>query len=293
MGSDSFYPEERPVHTVRVGGFWIGATPVTNRQFATFVAATGHRTVAEQPPEAARYPGAPAENLVPGSLVFFPTAGPVDTRNIANWWAWTPGATWRHPRGPASSIDGLDDHPVVHVAWDDVTAYCAWASADLPTEAEWEWAARGGLDGAAFAWGDDERPGGTFMANTWQGQFPWQNTAEDGFVLTSPVGSYPANGYDLFDMAGNVWEWTSDRWTGSHPQRQERACCVPRTPRGGARAATGNGQPEAHAMPRKVVKGGSHLCAPGYCFRYRPAARQPQDVDTGTSHVGFRVVVRP
>jgi sulfatase modifying factor 1 len=293
MGSERFYPEERPIHRVHVEDFWIAATPVTNRQFAVFVAATGYRTVAERAPDPALYPGAPAANLVAGSLVFFPSAGPVDVRNLANWWAWTPGANWRQPRGPNSSLEYLEHHPVVHVALEDAHAYCAWAEADLPTEAEWEFAARGGHDGATFVWGEDECPDGQIMANTWQGQFPWQNTAEDGFILTSPVGSYPANSYGLFDMAGNVWEWTSDWWTASHPAAQERACCVPGNPRGGTRPASGNRRPTPRAIPRKVVKGGSHLCAPGYCFRYRPAARQPQDIDTGMSHVGFRVVVRP
>jgi formylglycine-generating enzyme required for sulfatase activity len=292
MGSARFSPEEQPIHPVHIEGFWIGATPVTNRQYAVFVAATGYHTVAERPPDAERSSRA-AANLVLGSLVFFPTTGPVDWGNVASWWAWTPGANWRHPRGPASSIDSLDDHPVVHVAWDDVTAYCAWADTDLPTEAEWERAARGGIDGATFVWGDDERPDGQHMANTWQGQFPWQNTAEDGFVLTSPVGSYPANGYDVFDMAGNVWEWTSDWWTAGHADAPDRPCCVPRTLGDGTRSVRGNGRLAPPAMPRKVVKGGSHLCAPSYCFHYRPAARQPQDIEAAMSHVGFRVVVRP
>jgi formylglycine-generating enzyme required for sulfatase activity len=289
MGSDRFYPEERPVREVRVERFWIDRHPVTNRQFSRFVAATGYVTVAERAPDPALYPGAPPENLVAGSMVFWPTSGPVDPRDQTQWWAWTPGADWRRPRGPLSSSAELMDHPVVHVALRDAEAYCAWAGTDLPTEAEWEYAARGGLDGAIFTWGDEERPGGQFMANTWQGHFPWQNSREDGFVSTSPVGSYPANGYGLLDMAGNVWEWTKDWYAVPNPALPPAACCSA----GGAREASFNPRQAHFRIPRKVVKGGSHLCAPSYCFRYRPAARQPQDIDTGMSHLGFRCVVRP
>lgn len=265
MGSDDFYPEERPLREVGVAGFWMDRHPVTNQQFARFVAATGYVTVAEQRPDPTLYPGAPPENLVAGSMVFVPTLAHVDLANHAQWWAWTPGADWRHPQGPHTGIDGLANHPVVHVAFRDAAAYCAWAEAALPTEAEWEYAARGGRDGATYTWGDEERPGGVLMANYWQGHFPWLNTQEDGFLFTSPVGSFPANGYGLLDMAGNVWEWTADWY--SPPSAQFR-------------------------IPRRVVKGGSHLCAPSYCFRYRPAARLPQDIDTGTSHIGFRCIVR-
>jgi formylglycine-generating enzyme len=291
IGSDRFYPEERPVREVCVDGFWIDRHPVTNKQFSRFVAATGYVTVAEQPPDPALYPGAPPENLVAGSMVFTPTSGPVDLKNSANWWAWTPGANWRHPHGPQSSIAGMSDHPVVQLALTDVEAYCAWAGTELPTEAEWECAARGGLDGAVFTWGNEERPNGHSMANTWQGHFPWQNTKEDGFVFTSPVGSFPANGFGLLDMAGNVWEWTADWYTTPKPAAAT-SCCVPENPRGGEREASINPHHAHFRIPRKVVKGGSHLCAPSYCFRYRPAARQPQDIDTGMSHVGFRCIVR-
>jgi sulfatase modifying factor 1 len=287
MGSHDFYSEERPVREAHVAGFWIDRHPVTNQQFSRFVAATRYVTVAEQRPDPALYPGAPAENLVAGSMVFVPTAGPVDLHDNAQWWVWTPGANWRHPWGPESSIAGLSDHPVVHVALRDVEAYCAWAGADLPTEAEWEFAARGGLDGAVFTWGDEERPNGEIMANIWQGHFPWLNTREDGYVSTSPVGSFPANGYGLLDMAGNVWEWTKDWYALPSPAPPARACCA------AAREASINPQQAHFRIPRKVVKGGSHLCAPNYCFRYRPAARQPQDIDTGMSHIGFRAVVRP
>lgn len=292
MGSDDFYPEERPVREVRVDGFWIDRHPVTNRQFARFVAAAEYVTGAQRAPDAALYPGAPPENLVPGSMVFFQTAGPVDLVNSAQWWAWTPGADWRHPRGPWSSIEDLWQHPVVHVALEDVLAYCAWAETELPTEAEWEFAARGGLDGAIFAWGNEERPDGQLMANTWQGHFPWQNTREDGFVYTSPVGSFPANGYGLLDVTGNVWEWTADWFTVRPSPVVPQGCCMPAEPRA-VREASVNPQHAQFRIPRKVVKGGSHLCAPNYCFRYRPAARQPQDVETGMSHLGFRCVARP
>jgi formylglycine-generating enzyme len=295
MGSNDFYAEERPVQDVQVDGFWIDRHPVTNEQFSRFVAATGYVTVAERAPDPALYPGAPAENLVPGSMVFVPSSGPVDMGNLANWWAWTPGASWQHPRGPGSSLAGLADHPAVHVALADVEAYCEWVEGALPTEAEWEYAARGGLDGATFTWGNEERPNGQYMANTWQGQFPWRNTEEDGFSGTSPVGSFPANGYGLLDMAGNVWEWTSDWYTVAGAAAETRACCTAAAPQADAHTASVNPNPplSQFRIPRKVVKGGSHLCAPSYCFRYRPAARQPQDVDTGMSHIGFRTVYRP
>jgi formylglycine-generating enzyme len=291
MGSEDFYPEERPMWEVRVDGFWIDRHPVTNRQFARFVAATGYVTVAEQPLDPALYPGAPAENLVAGSMVFTPTSGPVDLRNAATWWSWTPGADWRHPYGPGSSLDGLAEHPVVQVALADAEAYCAWIGAALPTEVEWELAARGGLDGAVFAWGNEERPDGQFMANTWQGHFPWYNTEEDGFAYTSPVGSFPGNGYGLLDVAGNVWEWTAD-WYTTPRTEAGRACCTPEHARGADRERSVPPQHVQFRIPRKVVKGGSHLCAPSYCFRNRPAARQPQDIGTGMSHLGFRCVVR-
>ena len=293
MGSDTFYVEERPVHRVAVNGFWIDPHPVTNEQFARFVAETGYVTIAERRPDPALYPGAPPENLVPGSMVFFSTKGPVDLRNYANWWAWTPGATWRHPLGPTSSVLGLDQHPVVHVAYEDAEAYSAWAGKGLPTEAEWEYAARGGLEQAAFTWGDEHDPGGQPMANVWQGRFPWENLLLDGHDRTSPVGAFPPNGYGLHDMAGNVWEWTADWYTARHSDDPGKACCVPQNPRGGRREDSFNPHQRSFRIPRKVVKGGSHLCAPNYCLRYRPAARQPQEIDTGMSHLGFRCIVRP
>lgn len=292
MGSDHHYPEEAPSRFVAVDGFWIDRAPVTNRQFAAFVDATGWITQAELTPDAADYPGALPDMLVPASLVFTPTDGPVDLRRMQQWWTFLPGAQWRHPLGPGSDLAGLEDHPVVHVAWRDVAGYALWAGADLPTEAEWELAARGGLDEAEFAWGDELTPNGRWMANTWQGQFPWRNSVEDGWARTSPVGAYDPNGYGLVDMIGNTWEWTRDWWTATGTGGQSRACCAPRNPLGGDETASVDPN-DPSRIPRKVLKGGSHLCAPSYCRRYRPAARHAQPADTSTSHVGFRCVVRP
>jgi sulfatase modifying factor 1 len=292
MGSDAHYPEEAPAHRVRVNGFFIDPCPVTNRQFAAFVAATGHRTVAERVPKPADYPGALPHMLKPGSLVFRKTRGPVDLRDISNWWEWKPGAYWRHPEGKGSSVAGRLDHPVVQIAFEDAEAYVRWAGKALPTEAEWEFAARGGLDGAEFAWGDEFAPEGRQMANTWQGEFPWQNLCVDGFERTSPVGVFPANGYGLFDMAGNVWEWTTDWFSARHISDDEGPCCAPNNPRGAPVEASFDTAQPHFSIPRKVVKGGSFLCAPNYCRRYRPAARHAQMVDSGMSHIGFRCVVR-
>jgi formylglycine-generating enzyme required for sulfatase activity len=292
MGSEDFYPDEGPVRRVAVDGFWISPHPVTNQQFAAFVEETGYVTVAEQPPDPALYPGAPPESLVPGALVFTMTQGPVPLQDWTNWWAWTPGADWRHPTGPDSSLDGLSDHPVVHVSYADAAAYCEWADLELPTEAEWEFAARGGIDGAPFTWGDDDPQETEPVANTWQGGFPFENTELDGFTRTSPVGSFPPNGCGLYDMAGNVWEWTDDWYTAMREAPEEHACCAPTNPHGGDMNASYDPlQPEI-VIPRKVVKGGSHLCTPQYCYRYRPAARQPQMIDTGMSHMGFRGIKR-
>jgi formylglycine-generating enzyme required for sulfatase activity len=266
--------------------------PVTVAQFRAFVEATGHVTVAEIAPDPLEYPDADPDLLVPGSLVFHQTEGPVDLGDYRQWWRWTPGAQWRHPQGPESTLDGLDEHPVTHVAFADAEAYATWAGKELASEAEWEFAARGGLDGKRYAWGDEFAPGGTQMANTWQGEFPWQNLALDGYERTSPVGSFPANGYGLVDMAGNVWEWTADFFTPRHPGGVVHACCMPRNPRVTSPAQDlAVGQP-GEQIPRRVTKGGSHLCAPSYCLRYRPAARQGEAVDTSTSHIGFRCVVR-
>lgn len=291
MGSDHHYAEERPAHAVAVAGFLIDVTPVTNGQFRAFVEATGHVTLAEVAPDPRDYPGAPASMLKAGSLVFSPPGHPVDLRDWRQWWSFRVRANWRKPHGPGSSIRGMDDHPVVHVAYRDAEAFAVWAGKALPTEAEWEFAARGGLDGAEYAWGSDFEPQGRPMAKTWRGEFPFQNLAADGFEGTAPVGSFPANGYGLHDMIGNVWEWTADPWAAHHAPGAPQACCVPSDPRGG-RGAAGR-EPSARAMPRKVLKGGSHLCAPNYCRRYRPAARHAETVDTSTGHIGFRCVRRP
>ena len=292
MGSDRHYPEEAPVHRVTVDGFWMDRTPVTNREFRRFVAATGHVTLAELPPDPKDYPGALPHMLKAGSLVFTPPDHPVNLHDVANWWTFRFGATWRRPYGRRSTISGLDDHPVVHIAYRDAAAYASWAGKSLPTEAEWEFAARGGLDGAEFAWGDEFAPGGRPMANTWQGAFPHENLALDGYPRTSPVKIFPCNGYGLFDMIGNVWEWTSDWYSPRHQPDAAKPCCIPANPRGGPEGASRDpGLPDI-LIPRKVLKGGSHLCAPNYCRRYRPAARHPEPVDTSTSHVGFRCVVR-
>ena len=274
MGSDRFYPEEAPVREVSVGGFAIDRHPVTVAEFRRFVKETGHVTDAEQAPVAEDYPDADPTLLVPGSLVFRGTAGPVPLDDYRNWWAWMPGADWRHPEGPGSTVGGRERHPITHVTHADATAFAEWAGKALPTEAEWEYAARGGLDGATFTWGEEFAPKGRMMANTWQGEFPWENLLLDRYERTSPVETYPPNGYGLYDMAGNVWEWTDDWFTGPSGGSP---CCAP--------AAD-------ERFPRRVTKGGSHLCAPNYCLRYRPAARQGEAIDSSTGHIGFRCVVR-
>ncbi len=292
MGSDNHYPEEAPAHSVTVSDFWMDATPVTNRQFSAFVEATGHVTVAEIAPRAEDYPGALPHMLKAGSLMFSPPSRPVDLRDFSQWWTFQFTASWRKPYGSGSSIKGLDDHPVVHVAYSDAEAYAAFVGKTLPTEAEWEFAAKGGRENSEFAWGDELLPGGRHMANIWQGGFPTQNTKEDGWARTSPVGFYPANGYGLFDMIGNVWEWTSDFWSTTHAGDAPKACCVPQNPRGGPEGDSYDVRQPEIRIPRKVLKGGSHLCAPNYCRRYRPAARHAEPVDTSTSHMGFRCAIR-
>jgi sulfatase modifying factor 1 len=285
MGAEDFYPEEGPVRQVTVDGFRMDAQPVTVEEFRRFVAETDYVTVAERELDPALYPDADPALLVPGSLVFRRSRGPVDLRDVANWWSYVPGACWRRPEGPGSGLAGRRRHPVTQVAFEDAEAYAAWAGKALPTEAEWELAARGGLDGARFAWGDEETPGGRPLANYWQGEFPWENLRLDGYELTSPVGAYPANGYGLFDMTGNVWEWTSDFFDPRGNGRAERPCCAPRNPRVTEPVLD-------EPIPRRVIKGGSHLCAANYCLRYRPAARQGEAVDTSTTHIGFRCVER-
>jgi formylglycine-generating enzyme required for sulfatase activity len=276
MGSTSFYPEEAPIHTVGVSAFAIERHPVTNIQFAEFVDDTGYVTVAEQELDPAAYPGANPADLVPGALVFRPTSGPVDLRDWRQWWEWRPGACWRHPFGPDSGVDDRPDHPVVQVAYPDAAAYARWAGRRLPTEAEWEYAARAGST-SAYSWGDDPTPGGRLMANTWQGRFPYRNDGALGWTGTSPVGTFPPNGYGLVDMIGNVWEWTTTEFTGHHRLDQiAENCCAPIV--------------TADPTVNQALKGGSHLCAPEYCHRYRPAARSPQSQDSATTHIGFRCV---
>ena len=292
MGSDDHYPEEAPAHRVTVDEFWIDRCPVTNEQFARFVEATGHVTLAELAPNPLDYPGALPEFLHPGSLVFHKPKRRVDLRGgIGQWWGFVLGADWRHPGGPGTSLDGLMSHPVVHVAYADAEAYARWAGRELPTEAEWERAARGGLEGAPYAWGEDLMPGGRPMANFWQGEFPHENTLVDLWEGTSPVGTYPPNGYGIQDMIGNVWEWTTDWYRPRHSAEVVKSCCIPRNPRGGTIAESLDPR-ETIRIPRKVLKGGSHLCSENYCHRFRPAARFPEPIDTSTSHVGFRCILR-
>ena len=293
MGSDAFYAEEAPVRDVEVGSFAIDRGPVTVEHFARFVKETGYLTVAERPLDPADYPAADPWLLVEGSVVFHPTLGPVPLDDPDRWWDYLPGANWRHPWGPNSDNFTRQDHPVTHVAYEDAEAFAKWAGKALPTEAEWEYAARGGLQGSTFAWGDEHHPGGELMANFWQG--PWRNTGAKGWRGTSPVGLFPANGYGLYDATGNVWEWTTDYYSphGAGSSTTESPCCTPpQNPRIETPEASYDvGQPGSN-IPRRVIKGGSHLCAPSYCLRYRPAARQPQAIDTSTSHIGFRCILR-
>jgi formylglycine-generating enzyme len=290
MGSDRHYPEEAPSHLVTVKGFWIDKTPVTNGQFTEFVRATGHVTFAEIVPDPKDYPGSLPHLIFAGSLVFMPPRHRVDLRDWSQWWTLLKGANWREPYGPGSNIKGLDHHPVVHVSFSDAMAYAAWVGKELPTEAEWEFAARGGLDGAEFAWGDEFMPKRRVMANTWHGEFPHHR--RPGFKRTSPVRAFPPNGYGLYDMIGNVWEWTTDWWSAQHTADAAKACCVPTNPHGGPEAASYDPSLPDIRIPRKVIKGGSHLCAPNYCRRYRPAARHAEPIDTSTSHLGFRCIIR-
>jgi formylglycine-generating enzyme len=290
MGSDRHYPEEAPAHQVRVDPFWMDRHLVTNADFQKFVEATGHVTVAEHTGEARDDPGALPEALHAGSLVFVSPAHRVDLDDSSKWWVFVRGADWQHPYGPHSSLEDLDDHPVVHVAYTDAEAYAAWAGKSLPTEAEWEFAARGGLEGAEFPWGNDPTPG-RYMANYWQGEFPWQNLASDSFERTSPVRAFPSNGYGLYDMAGNAWEWTCDWYQPRHVREKHKPREVPVNPPGGSESGSFDPNKPFLPVPRKVLKGGSYLCADSYSYRYRPAARLPQPVTTATCDVGFRCII--
>ncbi|WP_192734237.1 formylglycine-generating enzyme family protein [Bradyrhizobium sp. OAE829] len=292
MGSDRHYPEEAPAHRVTVDGFWVDRYPVTNGQFRKFVSATGHVTFAEVTPDPLHYPDALPELIFAGSLVFVPPKRLSNAQDWSQWWSLMRGANWRHPYGPDSHIEGLDDHPVVHINYDDALAFASWAGKALPTEAEWEFAARGGLVSAEFAWGDEFVPGGRHMANTWQGNFPAENSLNDGFARTSPVNAFPPNGFGVHDMIGNTWEWTADWYSPKHKADAKKTCCIPHNPRGGREEESFDPHHPAGKFPRKVIKGGSHLCAPNYCRRYRPAARHAEPVDTSTSHLGFRCVRR-
>ena len=291
MGCDAGYPDEAPVRRALVGDFWIDETPVTNSQFAEFIAATDYKTLAETAPDPRDYPGMLPEMAKAASAVFVRPARRAAEPHPSQWWQYVFGADWRHPLGPDSGIRELMDHPVVHIAYADARAYAHWAGKALPTEAEWEFAARGGLDGAVYAWGDELAPQGRMMANYWQGEFPWHNTLADGYERTSPVRTYPANGFGLHDMIGNVWEWTVDWYCASRPEAGT-PCCGGSLGRAGTEEESYDPATPGLRIGRKVVKGGSFLCAANYCQRYRPAAKFPQPVDSPASHLGFRCIIR-
>ena len=306
LGSTASYPEERPVRAAEVGPRWVDETPVTNAAFRRFVRDTGYVTVAERAPDAADFPGADPADLVPGSQVFTGTPGPVPLNDWTQWWSWVHEADWRHPEGPGSNLNGRDLHPVVHVGYEDALAYAEWIGKQLPTETEWEHAARGGLEQATYPWGDEFMPNGRVMANTWHGRFPFENTSPHDFVRTSPIHSFRPNGYGLYDVAGNVWEWTDSPWSDTHAVSDAAAArpvgrSNPSADDGHEWHDGGEHQPGASCCApqraalsetdRRVTKGGSHLCAPSYCHRYRPAARQGQTVRSTTSHLGFRCIL--
>jgi len=287
MGAeDPNMSDARPFHRVALDGYWIDQTEVTNEEFARFVKATNYMTVAERKPDAREFPGALPENLVPGAVVFTPPPTAVSLNDHYVWWSYVPGANWRHPEGPKSDLQGKEKHPVVHIAFEDAEAYARWAGKRLPTEAEFEFAARGGLDRKRFAWGDDFRPSGPFRANTFQGHFPENNTGEDGFIGTAPVGSFAPNGFGLFDMAGNVWEWTSDWYRPDYYQSLALQKKVARNPHG----PSDSFDPSEPGVAKRVQKGGSFLCTDEYCARYMPGGRGKAEPNTGTNHVGFRCV---
>ena len=286
MGSDEpSFVDARPWHRVYLDGYWIDKTEVTNTEFARFVQATKYVTVSERTPRAEDFPQAPPENLVAGSVVFVPPSRPVTLNDHLQWWRYIHGANWRHPEGSASDLTGREKHPVVHIAYEDAIAYCSWTHKRLPTEAEFEFAERGGLDRKRYAWGDEFRPGGKFMANTFQGRFPEKNTSEDGFVTTAPVASFPPNGYGIYDLAGNVWEWTSD-WYRPDYYGASQPGAITRNPKGPADSL----DPSEPGVAKKVQRGGSFLCTDQYCARYMAGGRGKGVLDTGTNHLGFRCV---
>ncbi|MBV8827948.1 MAG: formylglycine-generating enzyme family protein [Acidobacteriaceae bacterium] len=280
--------DSRPIHRVYVDGFFMDKTDVTNGEFARFVKATGYLTIAERTPRAEDFPGAPAENLIAGSVVFSPPDHAVPLNNYLQWWNYIRGANWRHPLGPGSAINGKENYPVVHIAYDDAVAYAKWAGKRLPTEAEWEFAARGGLAAKPFVWGDEFRPHGKWMANTHQGQFPVRDTGEDGFAGIAPVAQFPANGYGLYDMAGNVWQWTTD-WYRPDYYQQLAEGGIAKNPQGPETSY----DPSEPNQPKKVHRGGSFLCTDQYCSRYIVGTRGKGDPSTGTNHLGFRCVMTP
>jgi len=286
MGCDDCeMPDALPVHLVTVGGFWMDATPVTNAQFQKFVKATGYKTIAERAPDPKDFPGAPKENLVAGSAVFSPPFTEVSLDNFLNWWKYVPGANWRRPEGPQSDLKGREDHPVIQIAWEDAVAYAKWADKRLPTEAEFEFAARGGLDRNRYAWGNELKPGGKWAANIWQGRFPWKNRKEDGFERTSPVRAFPANGFGLYDMGGNVWQWCSDWYRPDYFEELAKQGVV-KNPQG----PESSFDPQEPGMPKRVQKSGSFLCSDQYCSRYLVGSRGKGAPDSGSSNTGFRCV---
>lgn len=285
MGSNDFYPEEGPVREVHVDAFSIDVFTVTNRDYAEFVDATEYVTIAERPLNPDDFPGAPLDALVPGALVFHKTDGPVDLRDWSQWWSYVPGASWKHPEGPGTTVESRLDHPVVHIAYEDAEAYASWAGKRLPTEAEWEYAARGGVDGAAFVWGEEMEPGGKPAANTWQGEFPWQNLVTDGYERTAPVGMFPPNGYGLYDMAGNVWEWTSD-WYRPDTYSLRATAAPIKNPQGPGSSY----DPAEPGTKKKVQRGGSFLCSEHYCSRFLVGSRGRGEIHSASSNLSFRLV---